>query len=134
FGSWTELPEVTSIYEDDSVKLDITKTGSPEFWGIQVKYKGGEIVNGQDYILNITINAEVARKVSIQVKDNAFGGAVTEFIVDLVAGDNVLALPFTADNASFGLQINMGTFDTLDEGLIEDGLFIFSDFSLERPI
>ncbi|MBU1145047.1 MAG: hypothetical protein KJ971_04235, partial [Firmicutes bacterium] len=132
FGSWTELPELTSIYEDDSVKLDITKTGSPEFWGIQVKYKSGEIQFGGDYILKLNVNAEVARKVSIQVKDNTFGGVMTEFIVDLVAGDNALELPFRAENSSFGLQINMGTFDTLDEGLIEDGLFVFSAFELER--
>ncbi|MCK7488303.1 MAG: hypothetical protein MZU97_24525 [Bacillus subtilis] len=52
---WSEFPELTSNYNAGKVMLDIAKVGAPEFWGIQLKYKGGAIVQDVTYVLSFQV-------------------------------------------------------------------------------
>jgi gamma-glutamylcyclotransferase (GGCT)/AIG2-like uncharacterized protein YtfP len=130
FGDWTEYPEIVSSYADGVVSLDIIKTGAPEFYGIQLKYKGGDLAIDTAYRLSFDIDAEVARTIRVQIYDAAFGGTQKDVTIVLVAGMNHIVIDFTATKVSFGLQINLGQFDPL---VVEEGLFLFSDFMLTRP-
>jgi hypothetical protein len=127
---WAVYPVVTGTFEDGEVSLDITNAGEI-FWAIQLKYKGGEIAIDSAYRLTLTIDSEVARKITLEIKNNAFGGTNVAYVLNLVAGINHIEIDFVAVNPSFGLQINVG--QTVPTDPSEAGLLVFSDFMLTRP-
>jgi hypothetical protein len=129
---WTEFPELTSNYNAGKVTLDIAKVGAPEFWGIQLKYKGGAIVSGVTYALTFQLYSEVAREIQFEVKNDAFNVVYSAFELELVAGNNFVEVEFVAADTTLNLQFNLGNF-VADPLVIEDGILEFSSFVLSRP-
>ena len=128
--SWAEYPIVAATYTGGQVVVDLEACGS-EFWSTQLKYQGGALVIGVDYLLSFKVYAEVARRINVQVKDGTFNAAYSDFNVDLVAGYNLVEVPFTAGANTFNLQINLGTFAG---ETIEEGTFAFDSFTVSRPV
>jgi hypothetical protein len=129
---WSEFPELTSNYNAGKVSLDIAKVGAPEFWGIQLKYKGGDIVKDVTYALSFQVYSEVARKIQFEIKNDAFNVVYNQYEVNLVAGINFVEVEFKAADTKLNIQFNLGNFN--NDPLVEEaGLLEFSTFTLSRP-
>ncbi len=128
--SWAEYPIVSASYTGGQVVVELTACGS-EFWSTQLKYQGGELVVGVDYLLSFKVYADVARRINVQVKDGTFNASYSDFNADLVAGYNLVEVPFTAGANTFNLQINLGTFAG---ETVEEGTFAFDSFTVSRPV
>ncbi len=129
FGEWTEIPEVTGTYNNGKLALNIVKTGAPEFWAIQLKYAGGALSVGTDYVFAFTLNSTVARKINVQLKNASFGAAYVDQEIVLVEGMNFIEIPFKATVDSFNFQMNLGKFEDKDE----TGSLTFEQFTVTRP-
>jgi len=125
---WTAFAEVAGTYAPGKVTVDITNESAPEFWGIQLKYHGGALTVGTDYLLSFVVTSDVARTINVEVH-NASGQYVTQNI-DVVVGVNYIELPFTAQFNKFNLQVNLGNFSVDDES----GVLVFENFVLSRPV
>lgn len=126
--NWTEFPVVTGTYGDGKVNLDITNTGSNEFWGIQLKYFGGPITIDKTYVLSFVVYSSVTRGMKLEIK-NA-GSAYASLDVVLVPGYNQIELEFVAAYATLIVQFNLGKFSTEYE---EEGSLTFEQFFLAKP-
>jgi len=127
-SGWTAFAEASGTYAAGVVTVDIVNESAPEFWGVQLKYHGGEITIGTEYMVAFTLVSDVARTINVEVH-NASGQYATQNF-DLVVGTNYIELPFTAQFALFNLQLNLGNFSVEDES----GVLVLSNFMLTRAV
>jgi hypothetical protein len=129
FAAEADLAEKTlSYWSGTGVAVTKAKKGTADFafaytssgvnWlGMQVLYKNSELVSGNAYKVDFTLNSSVAGKITVNGK-----------AVDIAIGDNTISQKYVC-----GTDTGVTTALSLIMGNADDGLIAAADFTITMP-